>query len=81
MSHYTRRCALQLLRELGVPVPSPQRGGRPHKLTPVQQTLALQRLARGDRQCDVARDFGVHRQTLCRLQRRARLLHVKHKLK
>jgi transposase len=70
MSTYARRIALDLLRELGIPLPPVIRGGRPHKLTPAQAKLALQRLARGDHQCEVARELGVHRQTLLRLERR-----------
>jgi DNA invertase Pin-like site-specific DNA recombinase len=41
--------------------------GRPTALTPHQRTEALQRLARGDAQADVARSFNVSQATISRL--------------
>jgi DNA invertase Pin-like site-specific DNA recombinase len=41
--------------------------GRPTALTPHQQAEALQRLARGDAQADVARSFNVSQATISRL--------------
>jgi DNA invertase Pin-like site-specific DNA recombinase len=43
------------------------RFGRPTVLTPHQRTEALQRLARGDAQADVARSFNVSQATISRL--------------
>jgi DNA invertase Pin-like site-specific DNA recombinase len=44
------------------------RFGRPTVLTPHQRTEALQRLARGDAQADVARSFNVSQATISRLR-------------
>ena len=47
-----------------------QRGvpfGRPHKLTAHQRQEALQRLAAGETQMDIARSFNVHQTTIGRL--------------
>lgn len=47
-----------------------QRGvrfGRPNKLTPHQRQEALQRLAAGETQTDIARSFNVHHSTIGRL--------------
>jgi DNA invertase Pin-like site-specific DNA recombinase len=41
--------------------------GRPAALTPHQRTEALQRLASGDAQADVARSFNVSQATISRL--------------
>jgi DNA invertase Pin-like site-specific DNA recombinase len=42
--------------------------GRPTALTPHQRQEALQRLANGDAQADVARSFNVSQATVSRLQ-------------
>jgi DNA invertase Pin-like site-specific DNA recombinase len=44
------------------------RFGRPAALTPHQRAEALQRLANGDAQADVARTFNVSQATISRLQ-------------
>jgi DNA invertase Pin-like site-specific DNA recombinase len=44
------------------------RFGRPAALTPNQRQEALQRLANGDAQADVARSFNVSQATISRLQ-------------
>jgi DNA invertase Pin-like site-specific DNA recombinase len=44
------------------------RFGRPRKLTPHQRAEALQRLAKGETQADVARSFAVDPTTIGRLQ-------------
>jgi DNA invertase Pin-like site-specific DNA recombinase len=41
--------------------------GRPPKLTHFQRQEALQRLAAGETQADVARTYGVSDSTICRL--------------
>jgi hypothetical protein len=71
MTPYERRCLLQLLRELEVPVPN-IKSGRPRKLTPEQEAHAVARLVSGEKQGVVAKDLGVGRQTLCRLMRRVK---------
>jgi DNA invertase Pin-like site-specific DNA recombinase len=43
------------------------RFGRPCKLTPYQRQEALQRLAAGETQTDVARTYGLSSSTICRL--------------
>ena len=45
--------------------------GRPSKLTPHQKSEARRRLAAGDTQADIARLFGVHGTTICRLAQAA----------
>src|SRR5262245_56148801 len=45
--------------------------GRPSKLTPHQKQEARRRLAAGDTQADIARLFGVHGTTICRLAQAA----------
>jgi DNA invertase Pin-like site-specific DNA recombinase len=41
--------------------------GRPAALTPHQRREAMQRLAKGEAQADVARSFNVSQATICRL--------------
>jgi transposase len=72
MSSYARVCALQLLRDLGIPLPPTVRGGRPSAFTAAMEREVIARLQRGDRQGAIAADFGVCRQTVNRLVRRAR---------
>jgi len=43
------------------------RFGRPQKLTPHQRQEALQRLAAGETQADVARTYSLSTSTICRL--------------
>jgi DNA-binding MurR/RpiR family transcriptional regulator len=43
------------------------RFGRPTALTPHQRTEALQRLAQGEAQADLARSYGVSQATISRL--------------
>jgi len=43
------------------------RFGRPRKLTPLQRAEALQRIAQGESQADLARSFAVDKATICRL--------------
>lgn len=44
------------------------RFGRPAALTPYQRSEALQRLANGEVQADLARSYGVSQATVSRLQ-------------
>lgn len=72
MSSYARACTLQLLRDLGIPLPASVKSGRPRAFTAAMEREVIARLQRGERKGAIAAEFGVCRQTVTRLIRRIR---------